>query len=66
MESIEAPFPMAVGYYLKEISYGVVLSVSLKGDPDGYSKFSERILSRTIRHNLKSDLRNLKRRLEKE
>ena len=63
MRSVAGPMPMHVTYRFDEHPDGTLASIRVRGDASGYYRLAGPLMTRTVRRNIRKDLRDLERRL---
>jgi hypothetical protein len=65
MESIQSPFPMRVHYQFDRLAPDKTRAqISVQGTASDHYRFSDFLMTPMVRHNLKRDLRHLKKLME--
>jgi hypothetical protein len=63
MKSVAGPIPMHVTYRFDPHPDGTLASIRIRGDASGYYRLAGPLMTRTVRRNIRKDLRDLERRL---
>lgn len=66
MKSVKAPFPMTVVYEFEPAGDGTRMRIHTGGDASGFYKVATPVLSAMVKRGVASDLKRLKKRLEKQ
>jgi len=63
VKSVAGPIPMHVTYRFDPHPDGTLASIRIRGDASGYYRLAGPLMTRTVRRNIRKDLRDLERRL---